>query len=168
MGETIGECRPLTVDARSIAYEVEAEVKLEGADSAGLVIYYGTNAYVSVGLTRQGRVTRGYQAAGGRKPWRSQSFPYRNDTLRVKMINDQNDLRCFYQNEKGDWQILQSSVDVSFMSDNAFLRNSSMRPGLYVTGNGAAVFSYFRYRPYMNRTFEQHRERLWRGVGTGD
>ncbi len=70
-------------------------------------------------------------------------------------MNDQNDVRCYFMNEAGEWVIIQASPDITFMDDNGFRGNSAVRPGLFATGGGDAVFSYFRYVPYENRQYEE-------------
>jgi len=154
-GESVGDSVPITFNARHIAYQVETEVELAGAASAGITLYYTTDAYVSIGLTEDGLVERGY-AAGSRRPVRTDEHKYSGKKIRLKFVNDKNDVRCYFMNEDGEWVIIQSSVDVTFMDDNGFSRNSALRPGLFATGGGSAAFSYIRYEPYENRQYEEH------------
>ncbi|MCG8527599.1 MAG: family 43 glycosylhydrolase [Opitutales bacterium] len=143
-GKTVGDCRPLTVNNGEISYVLETQLKLNGADFAGLVIYYNAEVYVSFGITKEGIVKK-ETLAGTRRILPTRQYKHHGDTVRLKIINDKSDVRFYFQQTDGSWKFVESSEDIGGMDDNGFLQNSSMRPGIFVTGEGSAAFSYFRH-----------------------
>ena len=143
-GKTIGHSYPLTINNGSVSYEIETEVNLNGADYAGLVIYYSSKVYVGFGIGSNGFVSK-ETLAGTRRKLPTRKYKHSKKSVRLKIINEKSDVRFYFQKNDGAWQFVESSEDIGGMDDNGFLQNSSMRPGLFVVGNGSASFDYFRY-----------------------
>ena len=143
-GQTVGDCHPITVNNGKISYEIETEVELNGADYAGLVIYYSSQVYVCLGITSDGIVKKDV-LAGTRRKLPTRDHEHGQKRVRLKMVNEKSDVRFYFQKSDGSWQPVLSSEDIGGMDDNGFLQNSSMRPGLFVVGDGSARFEYFRY-----------------------
>ena len=142
-----GMSNPLTANPRDLAYEVETEMVVEGDVHAGLILFYGPNAYVRLGLTPDGMLLkhkRRFRAESDRKLSGDES-PYSEKRIRLKIKNDRQDASYYYASPDGEWIKLERSDDISGFQHNIFGRHSSIRPGFYVTGNGKARFEYFRY-----------------------
>ena len=125
---------------------METEVQLDGVENAGLIIHYGPDAYVCLGIKSDGSIYRGYRAGHRKRPI-TRRHRYNGDRVRLRLVNDDNDLRCYFLNGEGKWVVVQASLDITGFNDSSFYGNSSMRPGLYTIGKGKARFSYFRYTP---------------------
>lgn len=144
VGSTVGDCFPLTVNNGKISYQIETEVALREAAFAGLIIYYNHEVYVSFGITKEG-VVKKETLAGTRRKLPTKEHKYSGKSVKLRIINEKGDVRFYFQKSDGTWQFVESSEDIGGMDDSAFLQNSSMRPGLFVVGEGAASFDYFRY-----------------------
>jgi beta-xylosidase len=142
-----GLSNPLTVNPAHLAYEVETELVMEGNVHAGLILFYNPSAYITLGLTpdttllkhkRRSRVNGDYSFNGD-------EIPYGNKRICLKLKNDRQDASFYYANLEGEWIKLERSDDVSGFQHNVFGSFSSLRPGIFVTGEGKARFEYFRY-----------------------
>ena len=140
-GETPGKSQPLTVMAMHRAYEIEAQVSLEGNGSAGLMLFGTPKIYIGLGVSPDGklrRVLEGFRKYGSEK---EPALPAGPVTFRI--VNGKQDVRFYYKAGDGDWVVLQPGVD----ADQAAPGWYSLRPALFATGKGSARFQYFRYRP---------------------
>jgi beta-xylosidase len=60
--------------------------------------------------------------------------------------NDRQDASSYYAGADGKWIKLEQSDDISGFQHNIFGGFLSVHPGIFVTGEGKASFSYFKYR----------------------
>jgi xylan 1,4-beta-xylosidase len=147
MGEKPGTSYPLTLNPRHPSYEVETELQIEGDVTAGLILFYSSRAYVSFGLSHEGRLLKHVK--------RSQDGPfvrprdritYSGKRIKLRMRNDRQDASAYYLDPDGKWIKLEQSEDISGFQHNIYGGFVSVRPGIFVMGEGKASFNYFRYR----------------------
>lgn len=145
--EEPGESFPLTVNPRHPAYEVETDVVISGDVTAGLILFYSPKAYVSFGLSSEGRVIKKVkrsEAGPFVRPRDRIEFSRRRITL--KMRNNRQDASAYYIDTDGKWVKLEQSEDISGFQHNVYGGFVSVRPGIFAAGKGKATFSGFRYR----------------------
>jgi beta-xylosidase len=122
---------------------------IEGDPSvhAGLILFYNPNAYVSLGLTPDNKVLKRKRKSRleADRIRSGDDGPYPEKRIRLKIKNDRQDASYYYASPDGEWIKLERSDDISGFQHNIFGGHSSLRPGMYSTGNGKARFEYFRY-----------------------
>lgn len=142
-----GDSCPLTVNPKDLAYEVETELTIEGDVTAGLVLFYSPQAYVSLGLSYEGELVRHLRKFPGQsRANRSDAIAYSLRRIRLRLRNDRQDASAYYQDAKGGWVKLERSDDISGLQHNVYGGFISVRPGIFVAGKGKATFTYFKYR----------------------
>jgi beta-xylosidase len=62
----------------------------------------------------------------------------------VRIVNEKQDVRFYYESTEGEWVVLQPGMDVSSMTTVGW---HALRPALFTTGSAEAGFRYFHYRP---------------------
>ena len=96
-GDEPGTSSPLTVNPRNLAYEVETELVLEGDISAGLTLFYSADAYVSIGLSHEGRVQKHLMSPRhGPEAFLQNRAPFAGRRVRLKIVNDRQDASYYY------------------------------------------------------------------------
>ena len=146
-GDDPGASYPLTVNPKDLAYEVEAELAIEGDVTAGLILFYSPQAYVSLGLSHEGKLIRDLHRFPGQfRGNRSDGVPYPQKRIKLRLRNDRQDASAYYQDARGRWVKLERSDDISAMQHNLYGGFISIRPGLFAAGQGKAAFTYFTYR----------------------
>ncbi len=147
VGVDPGMSNPFTVNPGHLAYEVETELVVEGETNAGLILFYNPIAYITLGLTPDSILLKHKRRSpeNGNHRLSGDEIPFEEKRIRLKMKNDRQDASFYYATSDGDWVKLERSDDVSGFQHNIFGSFSSLRPGLYVTGEGNARFEYFRY-----------------------
>ena len=123
-------------------HNYEASVKLDAAPGAeaGLILFYGPNAYVGIG-TSSGRVFNLQMArsARGRAECADCRF------LKLRLVDD--DLSTYYSADGITWKKTEASIDVSVYQTNALNGFSSIKLGIYGKGAGQVKIQQFTYRP---------------------
>lgn len=71
---------------------------------------------------------------------------YSRRHIKLKIKNDRQDASFYYSEGNESWIKLEASDDISGFQHNIFGGFVSVRPGIFVTGKGKAVFRSFRYR----------------------
>jgi beta-xylosidase len=139
---------PLCIMPVDIAYEVETEMVIEGNVDAGLILFYNSAAWVSVGLDAGGTVYKEKRRSRTGRAERSgqDEAPFAEKRITLKITYDRQDVGCYYKDADGNWVKFERSDDVSGFQHNIFGGFNSIRPGVFVTGKGKARFEYFRYR----------------------
>jgi len=142
-----GDSFPLTVNPRDLAYEVEAELVLDRDVTAGLVLFYSPRAYLSIGLSSDGKVLKhvAKHPDGTRVDSRSR-IAFSGKRIRLKLVNHRQDASYYFSEPGGGWRKIEYSDDISGFQHNFYGGFISVRPGIYAAGEGKAVFNYFRYR----------------------
>jgi beta-xylosidase len=127
---------------QSADHNYEASVKLDAAPGAeaGLILFYGPNAYVGIG-TSAGRVFNLQMArsARGRAECADCRF------LKLRLVDD--DLSTYYSADGITWKKTEASIDVSVYQTNALNGFSSIKLGIYGKGAGQVKIQQFTYRP---------------------
>lgn len=134
-GESAGESRPLAMMPMHRAYELEAELELDGGATAGLMLFASPDDHIGLGLGADGvlrRVQKGYRR------YRNTDEPeLGRRVVRLRIVNDKQDVRFYYQDGDSAWRILQPSMEVSC--------GGALRAAMFAHGRGAARFRDFRY-----------------------
>ena len=144
-----GQSYPLCINPQHRHYEVETELVLDGEVSAGLILFYNTRAFVSVGLSSDGTLAKHLcMTPGDLRTHRRNRLPFSGKRIRLRLKNDHQDSSAYYAAPGDPWIKMESSEDISGLQHNVFGGFVSVRPGIYVTGKGKARFSYFRYRGF--------------------
>ncbi len=137
LGENAGESQPLAVMPMHRAYELEVEVQTDASATAGLMLFASPSDYIGLGLSSD-RVLRRVQE--GYRRYRNTDEPrVGRSALRLRIVNNKQDVRFYHWDEKGAWRILQPSMDVS--------GGGALRAALFAFGRGDARFRDFRYTP---------------------
>jgi len=147
-GDEPGDSFPLTVNPKNLAYEVETELTIEGDVTAGLILFYSPQAYVSFGLSHEGRLFRHLRKFPGQsRANRSDVLTCSQKRIKLRLRNDHQDASAYYQDTEGRWVKLERSDDISGLQHNVYGGFLSIRPGIFAAGQDTATFTYFRYRP---------------------
>jgi beta-xylosidase len=135
---------PLTCTPVDLAYEVEVELdrsRMEPGDAAGLVLYYDPRCFAGILAGPEGlRVARHGQLSG------QAGKDLQDGPVRLKLVNDCNEMDIFYSQGGGAWKKHDTSLDVSGYHHNVFGKFLSLRPGILAVGKGRAKLRDFRYR----------------------
>ncbi|MGE0453418.1 MAG: family 43 glycosylhydrolase [Vicinamibacteria bacterium] len=140
-GSSPKDASPLWFVAGDPAYEVEVEVETDGKATAGLLVFYSRRLYGGLGfddesliLHRYGLDRRGQKLEGlGRRVF-------------LRLVNDRQLVSLYYSADGRDWKRYDTRMDVSSYHHNTAYDFLSLRPALYVSGEGEARFRNFRYR----------------------
>jgi xylan 1,4-beta-xylosidase len=145
LGESPRDSQPLCVMPLDRAYEIETEVEVEGRAQAGLMLFFSPKAYLGLAISQEGivrRVQDAFQRYGGTEEPR-----IGRTRVGLRIVNDKQDVRFYYKDDAGNWQIMQPSIEISGAQHNALGGWHAVRPALFATGTGQARFQYFHYRP---------------------
>jgi beta-xylosidase len=126
----------------------EVEVEVEGGATGGLMLFFSPQAYIGLSISEDGvirRVQKAVQRYGGTQEPKAGRHP-----VAIRIVNDKQDVRFYYKDDAGAWQILQPSQEVSGVHHNALGGWHAVRPTLFACGQGQAHFRYFHYRPLDN------------------
>jgi len=137
-GTNVGSSHPMLFNAGTHAYEVETEVEIIGNATAGLTIFY--NAGYNVGIAFNGknvkRVRRN-DAGGGTKVEQKRIW--------LRLCNEQNVVYGYWSADGKHWEKQNWALEISGFNHNTLYDFQSMLPGLFVYGDGKAVFRNLKY-----------------------
>jgi beta-xylosidase len=139
-GDAIGNSSPLLFLPSDHSYTAEVELVVEGAATGGLVLFYNERAASGI-LTKDGDILanlNGWQYPAEKKAVTRHVF------LRVKNVDNIVDL--YYRTEGGEWNKIQSSLDISGFNHNALGGFMAVRIGLCSIGEGSVTFRNFVYK----------------------
>ncbi len=142
---SVGESNPLTVNPHHRSYIVDTELNIKADVEAGLTFFYSADAYISFGLASDGILYLTHTT------WDHSKFPGPITTkvnvksIHLRIQNSEQDVSFFYSLNGLDWIKIPLSMDISGFQNNIFGGYKSVRPGMYVIGNGSADFKYFNY-----------------------
>ena len=145
LGTAPGDSLPLCVMPLDRAYEIETEVDVEGQATAGLMLFFSPQVYIGLAISADGvvrRVQESFQRYGGTEEPR-----IGRSRVAIRIVNDKQDVRFYYKDDAGQWQIMQPSMEISGAHHNAIGGWHAVRPALFASGKGQARFAYFHYRP---------------------
>jgi xylan 1,4-beta-xylosidase len=132
---------PLTQMVGDRASEITVSVELEGAAEAGLLLFYNRDSFVGMGIN--GERMRSYRG-GKESHWREPAPASR--TLHLRMTSDRNIVTQYYSLDSKTWTRHGVRTEVSGYNANTIADLASLRPALFCSGQGTAIFRDFRYR----------------------
>jgi xylan 1,4-beta-xylosidase len=134
-GKAAGESSPLCVMARQSRYEVTVDVEIDGNTQAGLLLFYNAKQYVGVAIDGKNVL------AGERGELRVLREPAER-RMRLKIVNDFNDVTFFVNGKK-----VYNGIYVGGYSTHTFGGFLALRPAIYCSGEGRAIFRAFKVAP---------------------
>ena len=144
-GLSVADSSPLVINAGSHAYAWQVDVELEGDAQAGLVLFYSEQAHVGIGISPKAAWW------GPRAPLRE--WPGKRPASRVvtlRMVNENNEVDFYMGEQGGPLKKVFDSQNVSGYTAQTFGSFLSLRPGLYCTGEGTALFRNFKFQHLSN------------------
>ncbi|MEI3868690.1 family 43 glycosylhydrolase [Microbacterium sp. CCNWLW134] len=133
---------PLALVTGDHAYEVEADVELDGDGEAGLLLFFNARLFCGMGIDGSGM--RSY-TGGIRTHWREPAPATRRLALRLQ--NDRHIVTGWWREPGGEWTRHAVRYETSGFHANTIGDLLSLRPAVYAAGSGAARFRDLRYRP---------------------
>lgn len=139
-GRSPSDCAPICVVTGDQCYRVEVDLELTGNAEAGLLAFYNRRLYAGLGMGHGGGVMHRY----GLQRKRSDVPPVRQ--LSIRLTNDRNILTIHTRTAgEASWRKFDVQMEVSGYHHNVAYDFLSLRPALYVAGEGEAIFRNFRY-----------------------
>lgn len=137
---------PLTFVAGDRSYEVTIDIDLHDADEAGLLLFYNDTLFCGLGLG--GERLHLYRTGD------EQRFPpapaIQARRLHMRVVNDENVATFSYSEDGAHWT-KAASFEVAGYNHNIGDGFLSLRPALYASGKGSAIFRTLRYRAFSER-----------------
>ena len=139
-GTTAADSSPLAFIAGDHSYDIRVEVELEKEAQAGLLVFYSPQWFCGLGYD----VKRGYSyQKGAASPGDEPQTPI-GRRYHLKLVNNDN-VVSFYHSTDGEVWSLDFSAEVSGYNHNVIGGFLSLRPALYVSGDGNATFRNLKY-----------------------
>ena len=153
-GTTPGDSSPISCITGDQSYQVEVDVEIDPGAEAGLLLFYNRRLYAGLGIGPQGLMMHRYglQRLRGAIPGQRESADagQRLDKLRIRLTNVRNILTIHTSADNGaTWRKFDVQMEVSGYHHNVAYDFLSLRPALYVAGEGEARFANFTYRGLM-------------------
>jgi xylan 1,4-beta-xylosidase len=150
VGPGIASSSPLLCMAIARAYSITVSVTVHPGTKAGLVLYYDPSEYISVGIGDGdwwfGQ--HGHSSGAGR-------FTAHHAVVRI--VNDHNAIEMYVGKTVDTLRKVGISLYAGGYTTQTFGGYLSLRPGLYATGKGTAVFRHFKYSLIHRRTRSRFR-----------
>ena len=140
-GSSPADASPLWFVAGDPAYEIDVEVETNGKAAAGLLVFYNRRLYGGLGFDDESLLLHRYGLdRRGPKPKELGRHVF------LRLVNERNLVSLYYSADGRDWKRYDTRMDVSGYNHNTAYDFLSLRPALYVAGEGEARFRGFRYR----------------------
>ena len=134
------DASPLLFVAGDRSYDIRVEVELQGAAQAGLLLFYNEKLFCGLGVgTEKLHAWR----IGQEERWPA-GAPIDTRRLFLRLVNDE-EVVTFYHSRDGRTWTKERSVEVAGYNHNVADGFLSLRPGLYATDGGKAVFRNLTY-----------------------
>ncbi|MFC4309825.1 family 43 glycosylhydrolase [Steroidobacter flavus] len=140
-GSQPNDCSPLSFIAPDTAYRVAVDIELEGEAQAGLLLFYNKRLYCGLGFDTRGLTMHRYGLER-----RHKLPPGVERRLHLQIENDRHIVTIRYSLDGKQWKKFDVQMEVSGYHHNVAYDFLSLRPALYVAGQGAAVFRDMRYQ----------------------
>lgn len=140
-GTSPTDSSPLCFVCGDLAYEVETEIEVGEAAEAGLLLFYSKRLYVGLGFDANGLVMHRY---GRQRRGRAPDGHGRRLFIRIR--NDRHIVTIHTSVDGAGWQKYPVQMEVSGYHHNTDGDFLSLRPGIYASGAGEAVFRKVNYR----------------------
>lgn len=146
------DCSPLTFLAGELAYQFEIDIEVSGDAHAGVLLYYNRRLYCGLGFdARRFTMHRyGLERTRGRAP--SPGLDTAPRKLRLRVTNDHHIVSFHWSEDTGPtvreraWNKYDVQMEVSGYHHNVAGDFLSLRPGIYVAGEGEARFADLRFK----------------------
>lgn len=140
-GSTLADCSPLTCMTGDRRYEASVVLETCGEAHGGLILFYGSQAFVGVGFGNGQMLTyhRDQEVT-----WMRQPFDAR--VVHVKLVNRDNVVSFQYSHDGVQWTRHPWQREVSGFHHNVFDGFLSLRVALFAAGKGEVRARRFRYR----------------------
>lgn len=140
-GNSPANASPLWFVNGDLSYQIEVEFELIDSATAGLLVFYNNRSYAGLAFNNSSMIMHRYGLDRilskpdeiGRKGW-------------IRLVNVRNLVSLLYSGDGSEWKRYDVRMDVSGYHHNTFYDFLSLRPALYVSGNGTARFKNFKYR----------------------
>jgi beta-xylosidase len=139
-GSQPNDCSPMSFIAPDTAYRVTVDIELEGDAQAGLLLFYSKRLYCGLGFDARGLTMHRYGLER-----RAKMPPGVECRLHLQIENDRHIVTIRHSLDGKHWQKYDVQMEVSGYHHNVAGDFLSLRPALYVAGQGAAVFRDMRY-----------------------
>ena len=140
-GASPTDSRPLTFICGDLAYEVEADIELEGEAEAGLLLFYSPKLYCGLGFSTRGLVM--HRVGTQRRGAAPADFGRR---LQIKVQNDRHIVTCWTRTPGKAWTQYGVRFETSGYNHNTAWDFLSLRPAVYCAGSGSARVRSTTYR----------------------
>lgn len=140
-GNGPADSSPLAFIAGDRSYEVTVDVELVGDAQAGLLMFYDGDLFAGLGA-EAGRL-HAYKL--GREQAYPQPGPAEGRKFSLRIVNDENAVSFHIRLGAKHWR-LPVSYEVSGYNHNMADGFMSLRPALFASGTGTAVFTALTYR----------------------
>jgi xylan 1,4-beta-xylosidase len=136
------DCSPLTFIVPDQAYSVSVQIDLEAGAQAGVLLFYNRRLYCGLGMDARGLIMHRYGLE------RRGALPAELDGKRVhlRITNNRHIVTIHYGADGKTWNKFGTQMEVSGYHHNVAYDFLSLRPGLYVAGQGAATFRDVHYQ----------------------
>ena len=140
-GHAPADSSPLAFLAGDQAYQVEVDIEIDAGAQAGLLLFYSRRLYCGLALNARGLMMHRYgQERNARLP------PGIGHRIRLRMTNDRHIVSFQWSADGAVWTKFDVQMEVSGYHHNVAGDFLSLRPALYVAGEGEARFRDLRYR----------------------
>jgi len=131
---------PLTFVAGDQAYEIEVDIELPQAGSAGVLLFYDKQLYCGLSFNEKTFVTHQYGIERGRP-----ANPH-GRRMWIRMKNDRHIVTFHTSPDGKTWTKFDRQMEVSGYHHNVRNGFMALRPGLFAAGRGEARFRRLTYR----------------------
>ncbi|MBM0103779.1 family 43 glycosylhydrolase [Steroidobacter sp. S1-65] len=139
-GEQPYDCSPLSFIVPDTSYRVTVDIELQENAQAGLLLFYNKRLYCGLGFNASGLVMHRYGLER-----RNKLPPGVGRRLHLQIENDQHIVTIRHSTDGKQWKKYDVQMEVSGYHHNVAYDFLSLRPAIYVAGQGAAVFRNMRY-----------------------
>ncbi|GAA1981281.1 family 43 glycosylhydrolase [Microbacterium pumilum] len=141
-GTSPADTSPLAMLAGDHSYEVEVDVAIEpDGGEAGLLLFFNNRLFCGLGIDGERMLS---YSGGMRTHWREPA-PV-TDRIMLRIRNDEHIVTAWYRVPGGEWIRHTVRYETSGYHANTMGDLLSLRPALYATGAGSALFRDFRYQ----------------------
>jgi xylan 1,4-beta-xylosidase len=135
------DCSPLTCIVGDQAYQLEADLEIDGSARAGLLLFYNRRLYCGLGFDEQRFVFHRYGLErNGRKPAGI------GRRLRLRVKNDRHVVTLYYSTDGKVWKKYDVQLEVSGYHHNVAGDFLSLRPAIYAAGSGEVRVRDVKYQ----------------------
>jgi beta-xylosidase len=140
-GDSLANTSALTTPVGGHDYTIEIDIEVSPGCSSGLLLFYDPQHATGILLDDAGI---GVRLANGYVPSRAHKGVTRA-TLRV--VNDNQEVDFYFRLPGDSWRKTEESAEIASMNHNVLGGFLDVRPSVFATGKGQAIFRAFRYWP---------------------